>query len=92
MFIIYDDLNKPPFHGRSALNINPTKAYLKHYSNYLFLEFITKRSQDRSELHQARKELTICERKLAYWKKVPGWESARVATEVEKLKKQWAGS
>lgn len=89
MFIVYDD--KPQaFNGKIRIaDMDPIKAYLKHYSNYLYLDFITKRSEDRLELHQARKELTICERKLAFWKRHPKWNATTAANEVARLKQQW---
>lgn len=93
MAIVYDDSVKsdhtgpmPPYETWKA-----TEKYLGHYENYLYLDFIAKNSTDRKELHQARKELTICERKMEYWKRHPNWNKDKdVFAKIEKLKKQWA--
>ncbi|MCP1540127.1 hypothetical protein [Methylorubrum extorquens] len=68
---------------------NANKGYLTHYENYLVLDFITRASKDRAEIAQARKELTICERKLEFWRKHPNFETAVVTRKVEEMKRQW---
>lgn len=71
--------------------IDPQRAYLKHYENYLFLSFVHQNSTDRIEVWQAGKELKICERKLEFWKRKPGWDATTVGRECEKLKAPWKG-
>lgn len=89
MSLVYSDDSEPHvFHG-SLSNINPTKAYLKHFENYLYLSFIALNSEDRIEKFQARKELVIAERKMDHWKKSPRFDQ-RIATEQSSLlKKTW---
>lgn len=76
--------NIVPYHRQNA-----NAGYLRHYSNYLYLDFILKNSKDMGEKHQVAKELTICERKLKYWRQHANFVQAAVLPEVEKLKKQW---
>jgi hypothetical protein len=74
----------PPYETWDAV-----KGYLNHYSNYLVLDFMAKTSKDGREKAQARKELTICERKLAYWRRHPNFRLDEVTRGVEKLKAMW---
>jgi hypothetical protein len=91
MGICYDDgraevpANLPPYETWNAV-----KGYLNHYANYLYLDFLSKQSTDGRERAQARKELTICERKLKYWTTHPNWDKKAVLEGVEKLKRDWA--
>jgi len=68
---------------------NAVKHYLKHYANYLYLDFIAKASKDGRERAQARKEMAICEKKMAYWKRHPRYDQAEVTKGVQELKAQW---
>ncbi len=68
---------------------NANKGYLKHYENYLMLDFISKASKDGRERAQARKEMDICERKLAFWTRHPNYDQAEVTRGVQKLKAMW---
>lgn len=69
-------------------NMNATKAYLRHFENFLFLDFILNNG-DYNERQQARKELTICERKMRFWEKHPNFEALTVQREKEKLLVSW---
>ena len=66
-----------------------TKAYLRHYSNFLVLDFIEKASKDNRERAQARSELEICKRKLSFWKRHPRYEHDEALKGVAKLKAEW---
>ena len=68
--------------------MNATKAYMTHYANFLFLDFIMNHGTY-AEQQQARKELTICERKLRFWAKHPNYEAEIVRREKEKLHVAW---
>ena len=69
--------------------INATKCYVTHYSNLLYLTFISNNSKDNAEKRQALKELTICERKLKFWKFHHNYNQVDALREVTKLKDQW---
>lgn len=68
--------------------MNPNKAFMNHYSNFLYLDFILNHGTYQ-ECQQARKELTICERKMRFWEKHPDFNAALVRSEKEKLHLAW---
>jgi hypothetical protein len=89
MTIIYnEDEPQGEFKGY-MVRVDPTKAYLKHYENYLYLQFIAMNTADRVERYQANKELKICERKLEHWKKNPSFNQAYATEKSAELKKLW---
>lgn len=72
--------------------MDPTKQYCKHLDNWFFLKFVLMNSTDFAERAQANKELTICERKMTYWKRNGRFDSAAAQRYKDELKKQWAAS
>lgn len=85
----YDDSVRRPFNGKlDVWAMNPLKPYMKHYANYLLLQFMVKRGT-RQEQYQALKELKVCDRKLKFWSQHPKWDSTAAANEVLKMKAQW---
>lgn len=91
MHIIYDDVSvsksgRPsvPFEEWDAVG-----AYLRHYDNYLYLDFIVHNTDDWREKRQALKEIGICERKLKYWERHPNYDLQKVLNGVAELKKKW---
>lgn len=67
-----------------------TKFYLEHYRNWKLLQFIsTNTLATFAEKQQARKELTICDRKLAYWSKHPNFDTKRMQAGVVEIDKEW---
>lgn len=87
--ILYDDDEpKGSFSPGLAARLDPTKQWLKHYSNQLYLQFIASKG-DRLERWQANKELAICQRKLDYWAKRPGFDQEDATAGANLLKKQW---
>lgn len=83
----YDDKRTGDFNPAIARRLDPTAAYLRHYDNMLFLQFILNRSEDRTERHQANKEMTICQRKLDYWAR--SYDHSRALIGMDALKKRW---
>ena len=78
---------------REALNINigainSSQAYLRHFDNYLFLNFVAKKGpfQERAAVE---KEIIICERKLKFWQRQPNFDEKLVRKETERLIKNW---
>lgn len=82
-----------PERSDSQINIwrlNGTKQYLKHYDNLLFLHFISKNPRAAElEKRQARLEMTIAEKKLAFWSRHPNFDKEEAMRGVEALKRAW---
>ena len=87
MNFFYSD-DKEPFTG-SLEDINWTKAYLNHYDNYLYLNFISTNTKDRVEKVQACKELTICERKLKFAERQGGFNKQAAEEGIFERKRKW---
>ncbi|PZR92305.1 MAG: hypothetical protein DI537_14065 [Stutzerimonas stutzeri] len=79
--------------GQSTVNVwkmNGTKGYLRHYENYLFLSFVMNNPlASRVERAQATKELAICEKKLAFWRRHPLYVHEDAMKGVNDLKQNW---
>lgn len=78
-----------PDHAINLARINPTRAYLRHYDNLLFLTFVVNKSDKATERRQALLELPICERKLTYWKRQPTFNHDEAQREIVKKRKEW---
>ena len=80
---------REPFRGRPIpYHEQPAVQYWrKHYANSLYLRFIhTSPLSSFQERAQARKELDICDRKMATWARHPNWtaeEAAKVRAEED---------
>jgi hypothetical protein len=69
--------------------LNAITGYMKHFDNYLFLKFIQENTKDFKEKAQATKELTICERKMEWWKKHPTYDQQRITSLCAAAKSKW---
>lgn len=70
--------------------MNGTKCYLNHYENLLFLQFVTANPRAaEAEKRQARKEIEICEKKLAFWRRHPNYDHELALKGINTLKKNW---
>lgn len=87
MAFVYTDekYNGPPI---SYDRVNANKGWLRHYENYLYLDFLVKRG-NRLEKFQAQKELAICERKMAWMEKHRNFDWKEVIPEKTKLERKW---
>lgn len=65
-------------------------AWAKHVENRAFLEFMARRGTF-EERAQARRELEVCARKLAFWEKHPEWRRGLAVREVCRVRAAWAG-
>ncbi len=65
-----------------------TFHYIRHYRNYLILDFMSKNSAEYNDREQARKELGLCERSLDRWKNHPNWDEGVVLPIIEQFKKR----
>lgn len=79
--------------ANSQVNVwkmNGTKAYLRHYENLLFLQFVsTNPRAGEVEKRQARKEIVLCEKKLAFWYRHPLYDHEEALRGIDQLKKNW---
>lgn len=92
MPFFYKDNEDRSFNPRGIhpKDMNGTNAYLRHYSNYLELQFFATSSRTTElEKRQARHELTICERKLGYWRRHPRYVHEEALRGVDALKRMW---
>jgi len=92
--MFFYNTGSPEAGPRPQINIwnwDGTKQYLKHYDQYKFLHFVTvnPRSSE-AEKRQARAELTICEKKLEFWRKHPNYDHAAAMKGVDTLNKHWS--
>lgn len=91
MAVGYFVYNENEVHVRRAGGFrigDPNPKYVLHYGNWLYLTFITSRTQGLDRF-QAEKELILCEKKLDWWSKRPGFELVLCLPKVLELKRQW---
>ena len=72
--------------------MDATKKALEHQANYLFLTAVQMSPRDFAEKCQATKELAICERKIAYWRRMHGFDQRRFENEALRMKAEWTRS
>lgn len=70
--------------------MNGSRAYLRHFENFLYLHFMAKNGT-REERIQAEREITICRRKLQFWQRHPNYVEAEVQPKREQMVKDWKG-
>lgn len=93
MTFFYSDTRDPDAPKINVWKMNGTKAYLRHYDQYLFLHFVAGNSRaSEAERRQARHELTICEKKLEFWKRHPNYDHDEALRGIANLKKNWRAS
>jgi len=86
MFFYRDDKSGSSFFMKDP---DPNRLYRKHLENHFFLKFIEVNSDSPVEKRQAGIELEICERKLKFWSRYPGFDKSRMEHDIAELKKQW---
>ena len=72
--------------------MDATAKALGHHSNYLFLTAVQLAPKDLAEKLQATKELAICERKIAFWKRMHSFDQRRFENEALRMKAEWTRS
>ena len=92
MALIYEETSGGRGGAISTASMDATACWLTHFSNSLHLKFIAERSTDVHERAQANKELAIAERKMAFWKKHPNFETLKAANGAAALKKNWSAA
>lgn len=89
MFFFYPDNEKRSNTPFNPHRYNPNNMICKHLENYFFLKFIIQKSPDMIERHRASKELDVCERKIAYWQKMPTYCEDTYQHHVNIYKNNW---
>lgn len=80
----------PKTHTWGFISYNEQDAsahFIKHYYQYLLLDYLLKNETDRNERMQATTELNHCERVMHRWKMHPNWDEQFVLPVIERLKK-----
>ena len=62
---------------------NANSQIVKHLENWFVLRFIQTQTTDMIERQQATKELTICDRKIEFWKRRPEYCNKRFVSDVD---------
>lgn len=88
MMFFYSDTGPKTDFKANIWEMPANTCYLNHFSNFLFLNFMLKKGTFQ-EVQQATKELEICEKKLAFWKKHPLFNEDIVNKEKERMIKEW---
>ena len=90
MALVYDEI-PAPFVGRrfDVANADATAFWLRHFENSLTLKFFLEKGTF-AERVQASRELTICDRKLAYWKRHPNFSTGAAERGATALKNRWS--
>lgn len=86
----YSDAKSENVGNVDIWRMNGTTAYVNHYDNLLFLQFILHNPlSSEVERRQARKEMEICEKKLEFWRRHPNYVHEEALRRVNDLKKNW---
>lgn len=71
--------------------LNGTKQYLKHFDNLLYLQFVSQNPlASEAEKRQARAEIEVAMKKLAFWRRHPNYDHDEALRGVDQLRKQWS--
>jgi hypothetical protein len=90
-YFIYPDTQEPftgrpvPYHRQDA-----NTHFLTHYGNAKYLAFFLANTCDFGERRQLAKEMEVCDRKLASWRRHINFEPAVVARETQVIDATWA--
>jgi len=90
MHICYDDKTYGEIDIAKLNRMNPNNVLKKHIQNYFYLNFMFQNGTWQ-ESKQAAKELTMCEKKMKWWKSRYGYCEELFQKEFEKTKKMWNG-
>jgi hypothetical protein len=85
------DLNPP--RADNSKPFDPTrcdavKLWAGHFRNSLTLTFFLQNGTTR-EKHDASKELEVCERKMKYWERQPGFDRHAAQLAAAEIKRSW---
>ena len=89
MALIYSDTEvRGNFSGIDIYKMNPHTPYLHHFENSMYLSFMLANGTTAEKI-QASKELKICERKMAFWRRHPMFIQSEMAQKTLDIKKKW---
>lgn len=87
----YSDTKKSENTDINVWKMNGTKAYLRHYDNLLFLQFVANNSRSSAvDRRQAEAEIVICNRKLDFWAKHPKYDHDDALKGIQAIKRNWS--
>jgi len=90
MFCYNEGRTEPPSFFTPYSKQDATKAYLRHYDNLLYLQFILYNPFSTPvDRKQANAELLICDRKLTWWGRHPNLSQIDVAEGKKRLNAMW---
>lgn len=84
----YSEKSAAPAHPIDVWKMNAVEAYMRHFENFLFLDFMLNNGND-AEKRQSSVEMEICERKMKFWERHPNFVSATVQALKEKRLAEW---
>lgn len=91
--IIYGDNNPNTFQSSVPISTWGEEAVMRtwktHRENRAYLFFLYKNGT-MAEKQQAAKELTICDRKLAFWERHPAFNKDLAGVIAQQIMKNWA--
>lgn len=87
----YSDISVRTGTPVNVASMNATKAYLRHYDNMLFLDFMAKNGT-RIERVQADREMAICRRKMQFWERHPNFSKEEASRGCIVAKRNWSQS
>lgn len=84
--------NPGPYTGPNVdvWRMDGTRAYLEHYGNRMILDFFAKHGTF-AEQRDVEREIAVCERKLAFWRRHPNFDQAKALEGIERIKRNWKG-
>lgn len=93
MHFIYDDSSvRTPYASRVPFNeLDALRYWGNHFANSLELAFFLKNGDTHEKL-RASHELSICDKKMNFWKKHPNFDSQQAAVISQRLKKNWSAT
>lgn len=89
--LVYDETE--PRHGGGFVQydrVNATAGYVRHFSNLLYLEFISSNpGATWQERAQAEREMIIAKRKMEYHHRHPNFDRQAAEGQIAQIKKDW---
>jgi hypothetical protein len=90
-YIIYPDNEiRQQRHPVKYSDMNANKHWLTHYSNSKYLTFFSQHETTLTDRLRALHELTICQRKMDYWKRHPNWDLSTLTSQIQQIDKEWS--
>jgi hypothetical protein len=90
-FVYADNEERQPFRGRPKPyhEQDAVALWLVHYSNSKYLTFLARNETDVIERNRAVHELSICQKKMDFWKRHVNWDAKRAGSLAQEIDKKW---